>query len=284
MARSRTEHRHPPVAGPRANVVSILSLGLLGVFVLFIIALIVADVAYLGRKDYSPGEFWQNISRPQVLDAIWLSLLSSLITLALVILFSVPIGYGLSRYHFRGHTIVNTIVDVPIVLPPITTGISLLVLFGSPLGRAVEDALYNATGWRLASLIGIVMCQFLVSVSYSIRACKASFDSVDRQLEHVAMTLGCSPWQAFWRVAVPLAGNGLVAGSVMAWARAVGVFGPIMVFVGTMRHVRVMPTAIWLELSTGKIEVAIAITLVMLLMAGAALTVVHWLAPGRKWT
>jgi len=284
LARDRTEHEHPPVAGPRANLLSVLSVGLLGLFVLFILSLIVADVAYLGRRDYPPSEFWRNLTAPEVLAAIRLSVISSLITLGLVILFSVPIGYALSRFAFRGHTLVNTIVDVPIVLPPIITGISLLVLFGSSVGRAIEDGLYSATGWRLASLIGIVMCQFLVSVSYSIRACKASFDSVDRQLEDVAMTLGCSPWGAFWRVAVPLARNGLVAGSVMAWARAVGVFGPIMVFVGTMTHVRVMPTAIWLELSTGRIEVSIAISLVMLLMAAGALAVVHWLAPGRKWT
>ena len=284
MARRKTQQPHPPVAGPRANVVSVLSVGLVIVFVLMIVILIVADLSYLGRNDYSLAKFWGDITSSEVRGPIGMTVLSSVISLALVMLFSVPIGYALSRYRFRGHTLVNTLVDVPIVLPPIIIGISLLVLFGTPFGRAVEDGLYNATGWRLASLIGIVMCQFLVSISYSIRACKASFDSVDLQLEHVAMTLGCSPWQAFWRVAVPLAGNGLVAGSVMAWARAVGVFGPIMVFVGTMSHVRVMPTLIWLEVSTGQTDIAIGLSLVMLLMASVALAVVHWLAPGRKWT
>lgn len=283
MARGKKPEQHPPIAGPRANALSILSIGMLVIFVAIIILLVVADIGYLGRKDYSLTEFWENITRPQVLSAIGLSLLSSLISLAIVVLLSVPIGYALSRYRFWGHTVVNTIVDLPIVLPPIILGISLLVLFGSKPGRAVGDALHAATGWRLASLIGIVMCQVFVSASFAIRMGKASFDAVDRQLEHVAMTLGCSPWQAFWRVAVPLAGNGLVAGAVVGWARAMGVFGPIMVFVGTMSHVRVMPTAIWLELSTGQIEVSIAMALVMLLMAGAALAVVHWLAPGRKW-
>ena len=284
MARRKTEQRHPPVAGPRANVVSVLSVCFVVVFVLMILTLIVADLSYLGRKDYSPARFWDDITSPEVRDPIGMTVLSSLITLALVMLFSVPIGYALSRYRFRGHAIVNTIVDVPIVLPPIIIGISLLVLFGTPLGRAVKDGLYDAAGWRLESMIGIVMCQFLVSISYSIRACKASFDSVDLQLEHVAMTLGCSPWQAFRRVAVPLAGSGLVAGSVMAWARAVGVFGPILVFVGTMSHVRVMPTLIWLEVSSGDTHIAIGLSLVMLLMASVALAVVHWLTPGRKWT
>ncbi len=283
MARGEKPGRHPPVAGPRANALSILSIGLLVTFVAVIILLVIADLAYLGRKDFSPGQLWDILMRPQVLGAIRLSLITSVITLVLIVLTAVPIGYALSRYRFWGHTVVNTIVDLPIVLPPIIMGISLLVLFGSGPGRAFQDTLYDATGWRLTSAIGIVMCQYLVSVSYSIRMCKASFDTVDQQLEHVAMTLGCSPWQAFWRIAIPLAGTGLVAGSVVGWARAVGVFGPIMVFVGTMSHVRVMPTAIWLELSTGQIEVSIAMALVMLLMAGIALAVVHWLAPGRKW-
>ena len=291
MARGKTEHGHPPIAGSRLNVVSVLCVGFVVVFVLLVLTLIVADLSYLGRKDYSLAKFWDTITAPAVLGAIWRTVLSSLITLMAVILFSVPIGYALSRYRFWGHTLVNTIVDMPIVLPPIITGISLLVFFGSPVGREFRETLevfyrwlYACTGWRFPTwLIEIVLCQFLVSVSFSIRACKASFDAIDRQLEHVAMTLGCSPWRAFWRVAVPLAANGIVAGSIMAWARAVGVFGPIMVFVGTMPRATVMPTLIWLEVSTGGIEVAIAITLVMLVMAAIALAVVHWLAPGRKW-
>lgn len=98
------------------------------------------------------------------------------------------------------------------------------------------------------------------------------------------MSLGCSQWGAFWRVTIPLASNGIIAGSVMAWARAIGVFGPLMVFVGTSPRVMVMPTAIWLELSVGNIEVSLAVALVMLGMSGAALVVVHWLASRRKWT
>jgi len=291
VARGKTERQHPPIAGSRLNVVSVLSIGFVVVFVLLILTLIVADLSYLGRKEYSPSKFWAVISTPAVMGAIGRTVLASLITLAMVILFSVPIGYALSRYRFRGHTLVNTIVDMPIVLPPIITGISLLVFFGSDMGQEIMKEfdrfylwLYRHTGWRFPSwLLEIVLCQFLVSVSYSIRACKASFDAVDRQLEHVAMTLGCSPWRAFWRIAVPLAGNGIIAGSVMAWARAVGVFGPIMVFVGTMPRATVMPTLIWLEVSTGGTEVAIALSLVMLLMAAIALAFIHWLAPGRKW-
>jgi len=292
LARGKTDdRRHPPIAGSRFNLVSVVSVAFVIIFVALIVALIHADLAYLDRKGISLDRIRTIITTPEVLGAIWRTVLASLITLVVVILFSVPIGYALSRYRFWGHTLVNTIVDMPIVLPPIITGISLLVFFGSDIGQDVlmerdkfYQWLFTTTGWRFPVwLPEIVLCQFLVSVSYSIRACKASFDAVDHQLEHVAMTLGCSPWRAFWRVAVPLAGNGIIAGSVMAWARAVGVFGPIMVFVGTMPRATVLPTLIWLEVSTGGTDVAIVLSLVMLLMAAIALAVVHWLAPGRKW-
>jgi molybdate transport system permease protein len=199
-----------------------------------------------------------------------------------VLLFAVPIGYALSRCRFPGRSIIETLVDVPIVLPPVVIGLSLLAFFGTGVGSAIRAALAGA-GWTLTGGIGIVMCQFLVSVPYCIRATKASFDAIDGSLEDVAMSLGCSRWAVFRRVALPLARSGLVAGGVMAWARAIGVFGPLMVFVGTGPRVQVMPTAMWLELNVGNIEAAFVIALVSLAMAGAALVVVHRLDPGRTW-
>jgi len=274
---------HLPVAGPRRNVLSVVTLSFLAVFVLVILVLVAADVAYLVYRDVSVADVWEILVSPQILSAIRLSVVTSLISLGLVIVFSVPIGYALSRYRFPGHAVVNTVVDVPIVLPPVVIGLSLLAFFGTPVGAAIKATLKTG-GWSLVSGLGIVMCQFLVSVSYAIRATKASFDSVDRRLEHVALSLGCSAWRAFRKVTLPLSRNGLIAGSVMAWARAIGVFGPLMVFVGTGPRVQVMPTSIWLELSIGNIEVSLTIALVAVLLAGTALAVVHRLAPGRNWT
>jgi len=284
MAKAEPTHEQPPaVAGRRLHLLKVACTGVLCLFVLVIAALVIADVAYLAHKDVSVGRLWEILCSDEVASGIRLSLITSAVTLVLVMAFAVPIGYGLSRYRFRGHTLVNTIVDVPIVLPPVVIGLSLLALFGTPVGGAIKAALRGA-GWSLISAVGIVMCQFLVSVSYCIRATKASFDAVDPRLEHVALTLGCSHWRAFRTVALPLARSGLLAGGVMAWARAIGVFGPLMVFVGTGPRVRVMPTAMWLELSVGNVETSLTIALVALALAAAALGFVHWLAPGRKWT
>lgn len=276
-----TAPEFPPVAGRRASALSIISLSFLSLFVLIVLTLIVTDLRY---EYISFDTFKKIISSPDVLNAIRLSIVSSLITLVLVVIFAVPIGYALSRYRFPGHAIVDTITDIPILLPPVVIGLSLLIFFSCRPGNQIEDGVEWLTGSTMHSLIGIVLCQFLVSISYAIRSAKSAFDSVDRRLEQVAMSLGCTDLQAFRRVTIPLARNGLIAGAIMAWARAIGVFGPLVVFIGTAARVRVMPTLIYLELSIGKEEVALAVGLVMVAMASIALVIVHWLAPGRKWS
>jgi molybdate transport system permease protein len=227
--------------------------------------------------------FRELLARPQTRFAIRLSLVTSLATLGLVMLVAPPVGYALSRYRFRGRSVVDALVDVPIVLPPVVIGVSLLVFFSTGAGRAMEEGV-RALGGSLHGAVGIVLCQFFVSVSYAIRACKAAFDAVDPRLEQLALTLGCSHRRAFRTVTLPLARNGLVAGGVMAWARAVGVFGPLMVFVGTTpMRAEVMPTTIYLELSVGNVEVALAVAIVMIFLAGVALTLTHWLFGSRGW-
>ena len=247
-------------------------------FVLMILGLVAADVSYLSAKGVSWRQALDLMSQQRVLFALRMSVATSLTTLLLVMLTAVPVGYALSRYRFPGRSLANTIVDVPIVLPPVVIGISLLAFFSFGLGDPIRRALATAD-CSLASGLGIVMCQYLMAVSYCIRSVKTAFQGVDPALEPVARVLGCSEWRAFWRVSLPLARNGLIAGGVMAWARAVGVFGPIMVFVGTGPRVLVMPTTLWLELSIGNIETAIVLALIMLALAGTALTLVHWLSP-----
>jgi molybdate transport system permease protein len=279
---SEKSDRPGPVAGRRANVLSVTSLVMVGLFTLAIMALVVADILYVFRGPVPAREVFSRFATAQVGRAVGLSLATSFTTLGLVIVFSVPIGYALSRYRFPGHAFINTIVDAPIVLPPVIVGVSLLAFFGTRLGGMIKDAL-SLGGWSLDSAIGIVLCQFLISVSYSIRSCAAAFDSVGRELEGVALTLGCTQWQTFRRVTLPLARSGLLAGCVMAWARALGIFGPLMVFVGTSPRVLVMPTAIYRELNSGDIAVALAIALVMLLLAGGALVIVHRLETRVRW-
>lgn len=278
----QTEQSIDPVGSER-GVLRACAMGCLAAFVVLVISLLLADLAYLHHWHVTPLRLWRILASDELLACLKLSVVTSLVTLILVLLTSIPVGYALSRYRFMGHSVLNTVIDVPIVLPPVVIGLSLLAFFGTPFGGALKAVLENAH-ISLVSGVGIVLCQYFVSVSYCIRSTKASFDDVDRRLEKVAQTLGCSEWQAFRRVSLPLARNGLIAGGVMAWARAIGVFGPLMVFVGTGPRVQVMPTNMWLELNVGNIEAALVVALIATALAGIALLCVHRLCPGRTWT
>jgi len=250
-------------------------------FVVVVITLIVTGLRY----EYLTFEtFTKTVTSSDFLNAAKNSLISSLITLVLVVLFAITAGYALSRYRFPGRAVLDTIVDIPMILPPVVVGILLLIFFAYQPGRTIEERIYELTGLTMHSMIGIVLCQFLIAASFAIRSAKAAYDSVDRRLEQVALSLGCTDLQAFCRVTLPLARNGLVAGAIMAWARAIGVFGPLVVFVGTSVRVRTLPTLIYLEMSIGQEQVALAVALVMVALASVALVIVHWLAPGRKWS
>lgn len=269
------------MVGSCVNPLSILSMGMLLACTLLVAGLISADVFYLAGRDVSASEIWKLFTAESVLRALRLSLITSLTTLALVMVTAIPAGYALSRYRFPGHSLCNTLVDVPIFLPPVVVGISLLAFFGFGIGEAVKQAL-NGIGMSLVSWIGIVLCQYVISMSYGIRSIKAAFDTGLQDLEQVACTLGCSQWQAFWKISLPLARPGVLAGCILVWARGIGVFGPLMVFVGTGPRVQVMPSMMWLELSVGNIEISLAIALIMLLLTGAGLIAVHFLERRRS--
>lgn len=269
------------VVGRRINSLAVLSSGMLVLCLLVVVGLVTADLFYLASKDLPPADVWKLFTAKAVVRALKLSVVTSLGTLALVIVTATPAGYALSRFHFPGRALVNALVDVPIFLPPVVVGVSLLAFFGFGLGGSIKQAL-NGVGISLVSWIGIVLCQYVMTMSYGIRSIKAAFDAAPRDLEHVAYTLGCSPWQAFWRISLPLARPGVLAGCILVWARGIGVFGPLMVFVGTGPRVQVMPTMMWLELSVGNIEVSLAMALIMLVMAGTGLTAVHFLLRDRS--
>ncbi len=263
-----------PVTGRQGRLFAASMLAFVGLFVAVLLAIFMADVSYIDADT-----FGRVLSSPRVRAAVWLSLWTSTATVAVGLLFAIPMGYALSRYRFPGHAVVDSIVDLPIILPPLVLGLSLLVFF------------YHSTvgGWiRAAGLEfafrhqGIVLCQFLVSASFGIRAVKLTFDGIDPRIEHVAMTLGCTRAGAFFRVALPMARRGIVVGGILIWTRAFGIFGPLMVFVGTAERNRVLPTFIYLEQSTGQLKVALAAAVLMLLLAAAALVIVRIVGLGQR--
>lgn len=257
-----------PVSGPRGRLFAATMLSFVAVFVLGWAALLAANVDYTNREAVA-----EVLRAPEIRAALWLSLWTSAAAVVICLAFAVPMGYALSRYRFPGHAVVDSVVDLPILMPPLIVGLSLLVFFQTPAGRWIEEGL----GLRFVFHVrGIVLCQVLDSASFGIRAVKLTFDGIDPRLEHVAMTLGATRFGAFRRVALPLARRGVVIGGILIWTRAFGIFGPLMVFVGAVRmRTEVLPTTVYLEQSVGRIEVALAVAMLMVALAAVALVTVR---------
>jgi len=263
------------VAGPRVHWVSVVTVAFLAVFVLAVLALVAADLWFTNAQAMQ-----KVLASEEIRHAVRLTLLTSVCTLVLVVVFAIPVGYALSRYRFPGSVVLDALVDLPIVMPPVILGVSLLVFFRTPVGRWIESVEWMRFVYTVK---GIVLCQFFLTASLGIRAAKAAFDAADQRLERLALTLGCTHGQAFRMVAIPMARGGLAAGAVMAWARAVGVFGPLLIFVGAVpMKTEVLPTVVYLEVSIGRIEPALAVAMLLLAIAMVALVLLHWLGGGRR--
>jgi molybdate transport system permease protein len=303
-------------------------LGLLGgAYVVLIGAMLAADLFYT-----TPGHLIESLRSEYIRYAIKLSLISCTITTILSLWVAVPLGYLLSRTNFPGKGAVDTALDVPIVLPPLVIGLSLLILFQtapgkaietttsrhlgfaltyvfipltvgllllvaspgrmlrraavglaagvaaasilavSPSGEALSAALQRRFGtWITFAIPSVILAQFAVACAFAVRTMRVTFDQISPRTELVALTLGCTRWQAFWLVAVPEARRGILTAGTLAWARSLGEFGPILIFSGTSRmRTEVLSSTVWLEFSRGDLNAAIAVSL---LMVGIAVVV-----------
>lgn len=255
-----------PVKGWRDRVFSAVTFLFVSVFLVFVLVLILTDVFYVDKKAVMTV-----LSSKFILHALWMSTWTSVLCTLIALLFAVPMGYALSRFRFPGHILADAVVDLPIVFPPLVAGLTLLVFFSqTTLGRWIQEDLGLEFVFQPK---GIVLCQFVAAASFAIRSAKTAFDDVDRRYEHVALTLGCTQWGSFRRVSLPLARNGIIAGGILTWARAFGLFGPLMIFVGSFRgRTEVLSTTIFLEQSVGNLEVALAIALLLIFVALIAVT------------
>ncbi|MEN6302046.1 MAG: ABC transporter permease [Armatimonadia bacterium] len=204
----------------------------------------------------------------EILSAIRLTAITTTITTLISVALALPSAYALSRYKLPFHALIDTIIDLPIVLPPLVAGIALLVFFQTAAGAWIESHIMPF----VFTTQGIVLAQLVPAASFCVRSLKAAFDSVDPRMEQVARTLGCSERQAFWQVLLPLARNGLVAGAIMTWARAAGEFGPILMFCGATRYkTEVLSIAVFLNMSIGRVEMALSVTIILVILATVAL-------------
>jgi molybdate transport system permease protein len=257
------------LSGGRKWLASGLVIGALGLLAGFITVPILSLVVWTVNE-----EAWSAMASPIARDALFLSMRTTATTMLILVLVGTPAAYVLARGSFRGNRALNTLMELPIVLPPSAAGIALLLAFGR---FGLVGGYLNAFGITLSfTTVAVVMAEVFVAAPFYVRQAATGFAEVDRTTEEAALVDGAGRTAAFLRVTVPLAFPALVAGAVTAWARALGEFGATIIFAGNFRGVtQTIPLAIFSEFQSN-IDAAVALSVLVLGFAFAViLTVRH---------
>lgn len=224
-----------------------------------------------------PGHLIDALRTPAARDALVVSLETSAIAHACVLLVGTPAAWAIARRRFRGRSVVLSLIELPLVLPPAVAGIALLVTFGrlGLLGGALDGLGIRISFTQTAVVIAVAF----VEAPFYLRGAIASFESVDETLLEAARTLGARPFRLFLRIALPLAAGGLGAASALALARGLGEFGATLLFAGSLQGVtQTLPLAIYSQFEVD-LDTALAIGCVFVVF-GAALLLTIKLLPG----
>jgi molybdate transport system permease protein len=229
---------------------------LVGLLVLPIVALVVTT---------SPSDLAAGFRHPVALPALLLSLATTAVSLALVLVLGTPLAWWLAGAKGRAAHAVETLVALPVVIPPAVAGIALLLAFGR---RGLLGPLLAAAGWSVSfSTAAVVLAQVFVSAPFYVQGATAAFRAIDPSFLVVARSLGASPARVLLLVALPLARAGLVNGAAMAWARALGEFGATLMFAGNLTgRTQTLPLAIYTALESD-LRAAQALSLLLVVVA-----------------
>jgi molybdate transport system permease protein len=230
--------------------------------------------------DTSPGDLLSSLGDEGALDALRLSLVCSGVAVAVIVLAGTPAAYLLATRRFRGRSLVVTLVELPLVLPPAVAGIGLLAALGpnGVLGSLVQDA-----GVQLVlTTAGVIVALTFVAAPFYLRQAQAAFEALDRTWLDASRTLGASEARTFLRIAVPSAGPGIVSGLALAWGRALGEFGATLMVAGSFRGItQTVPLAIY-ERFSSDFTGALALSAVLVAVSAALLLAVKLLS-GSAW-
>lgn len=245
----------------------------LGGLVLLVVLLPLAS-ALLGA---SPSQFALAFGDPEALNAIGLTFGAAVIATGLALCGGVPLAYLLARRNFWGKSLVEMVINLPVVVPHTAAGIALLLVFGRqgligkflyPLGVAFTD-----------NLGGIVVAMLFVSLSFLVTASREAFAMVDKELELVAYSDGASPWQAFWHVTLPLAWRGVVSGAVMMWARGISEFGAVVILA---YHPKTAPVLIFERFEGFGLKAAQPTAALLILAVLLVFILLHWISQPKN--
>ena len=242
---------------------NIAVVGTTALLVLFLAVLIVSLV----------GELWRsNFATPPRADEVWfavkLSLITATVSSLLALAVAIPVAYFLSRYSFWGKHLLDTLLDLPLVLSPVALGAMLLIFFNTGVGRQVSAWV----GPFVFEVKGIVLAQFIVVIGLSIRLLKAAFDGIDVEYETLARTLGYDRVRVFFSVVLPMAKRGLIAAFLLVWGRAIGEFGATVTLAGaTTMKTETVPVAIYLNFESAHVSSAMVFIAILIALSLAIL-------------
>lgn len=246
--------------------------------VLLVMFIVIPLMALVWRATADPS-FWSSMSRPLVLEALWVTLLTTVATLMVSIAAGTPLAYLLARRHFPGKWLIETITDLPLVLPPVTAGVALLMAFGR---RGILGPQLEVLGIELPfTMPAVVLAQVFVAGPFYIRGAKLGFAAIEPEIEEAAAIDGASTLAGFWYVTLPLALSGMMNGIVLCLARAVSEFGATLMFAGNFAgRTQTMSLAIMAALESD-LSAALALAVLLVVMAAAVLVVSRLLA--QRW-
>jgi molybdate transport system permease protein len=250
----------------------------LGALLLLFLALPV--VALIARA-LSAEDGWTHETTQTLRQALGLSLGTTAVTMIFVIGLGTPLAFLLARRRFPGATVVEALVDLPIVLPPAVAGIALLVTFGRNglLGRWL-DTVGISIGF---TTVAVIMAQIFVAAPFYVIAARGGFARVDSELEAAAADLGAPPRRVLRTVTLPLVAPSLIAGAMLAWARALGEFGATIMFAGSFPGVtQTMPLAIYGRFGAGDLSAALLLSVVLLMASLGVLLAVRRAGDGVR--
>jgi molybdate transport system permease protein len=245
-----------------------------GLFALFL----GVPVATLVARAILDGSLRVALASPEVLDALWLSLVTTSISLVFTVVLGLPLAVVLARRQFRGKGLVEAVVDLPIVLPPSVAGLALLLVFGR---RGLLAAPFEFLGFSVPfTTVAVVLAMTFVSAPFFVRSARIGIAGVDRDLEDAARVDGASERHLFRSITVPLAGAALAGGLVMTWARSLGEFGATIMFAGNVQgRTQTLPLVVYSEFQGGGLDASIAAAAILVLAAFGVLVAVrvfHW--------
>jgi len=216
---------------------------------------------------------------PETWSALWLSIKVAVTATALNALVGIPIAYVLARRRFWGRSLLDLVVMLPLILPPTVTGYYLILLLGRR--GALGGPLYELTGFSVVfTWYAAVIAATVMALPLLVRTARAAIESVDQSLERAAYTLGRSEWGTALAVTLPLARNGIIAGLVLAFARALGEFGATLMLAGNIPgRTSTVPLSIYTAVQTGESDEALVLVGLLTVISCAVLLVAGRLGP-----